>query len=425
MMFILLSLLLIALGLLVWRLLRIRRALSGLEDAISRSRRLMPEETDKELHFLGLFDLFRGYNGLVDRYQDFEHQNTGYSDQVDATLGAVQEAVIIFSGDHLIEFANKSAAEFFRKPRGLVGMRIESLLRSTSLLELITSFAVEGASKLAQVKLEQEGKMYWFEASCAKVSGVVAPHTESTLLVLHDITKLKQLEEMRRDFVANVSHELRTPLTIIKGFAETLIEDESSIAPDSRTRFLGKILTNAERLHVLVEDLLTLSRLESKPDQIEPQNNSLFSLLNETVENYKRRIQSEDQEIVLEFDQQVEDFLFDRFRINQVLDNLVENVFRYAPEFTVLRLKVNLDTSRKEVYCAVSDDGPGIPDKDVPHIFERFYRVDKGRSRDRGGTGLGLSITKHIVLLHGGRIKAESVVGQGTTITFNLPYRQQ
>lgn len=384
----------------------------------------MPLETDKELRFLGLLDLVRGYNGLVDRYQDFEHQNTGYSDQVDATLGAVQEAVVIFSSDHLIEFANKSAEEFFRKPRGLIGMRIESLLRSTSLLELMTSFAADGASKLAQVKLEQEGTLYWFEASCAKVSGVVAPHADSTLLVLHDITKLKQLEEMRRDFVANVSHELRTPLTIIKGFAETLIEDENSIAPDSRTRFLGKILTNAERLHVLVEDLLTLSRLESKPDQIEPQINSLFSLLHETMETYKRRIEPDAQEILFEFDEQVEDFYFDRFRINQVLDNLIENVFRYAPEFKVLGLKVSLDTNRKEVCCAVSDDGPGIPDKDVPHIFERFYRVDKGRSRDRGGTGLGLSITKHIVQLHGGQISAESEVGQGTTIRFCLPYRQ-
>jgi signal transduction histidine kinase len=117
-------------------------------------------------------------------------------------------------------------------------------------------------------------------------------------------------------------------------------------------------------------------------------------------------------------------FSFDVYRINQVVDNLVENAFRYAPDFTQLVLRARLDDSMEYVLCTVEDDGPGIPEKDLPHIFDRFYRVDKGRSRERGGTGLGLSIMKHIVLMHGGVVSAESTLGKGTRIHFSLPYKQ-
>ncbi|HKK19154.1 MAG TPA: ATP-binding protein, partial [Opitutales bacterium] len=239
----------------------------------------------------------------------------------------------------------------------------------------------------------------------------------------------------------------RTPLTIIKGFAETLAEDDASITPEARVRFLGKIVGNAERLNILVEDLLTLSRLESKPDQLDPAVQSLKSLLEDIMENYRTRIGKGPQEIHLHCDERVGDFAFDRFRINQVLDNLMENVFRYAPDFSRIDLRVELDEAAGLVLCSVVDDGPGIPEKDLPHVLERSYRVDKGRSRERGGTGLGLSIVKHIIQLHGGSVRAERANdgGQalpeslttearvsrrspdrakaGTRIVFTLPYR--
>ena len=143
---------------------------------------------------------------------------------------------------------------------------------------------------------------------------------------------------VRQDFVANVSHELRTPLTIIKGFAETLVEDNATLPIEARARFLGKIVNNAERLHVLVEDLLTLSRLESKPQQIAPEQHSLRQLLQETIDNYRSRVDVETQTLELKFDERIGDFCFDRFRINQVLDNLMENAFRYATDFGLLTL---------------------------------------------------------------------------------------
>jgi signal transduction histidine kinase len=241
---------------------------------------------------------------------------------------------------------------------------------------------------------------------------------------MYDITKLKGLEVMRREFVANVSHELRTPLTIIKGFAETLIDDKVTIDREMRHRFMGKILKNAERLNLLVEDLLTISRLESRPDQIESVEQPFESLLNEVAESYRNRLRNNEQKIEVIVGDAVGSFPFDRYRINQVLDNLIENVFRYAPEFTSITLEAVLEVDLGQVRCSVVDDGSGIPEKDLPHLFERFYRVDKGRSRETGGTGLGLSIVKHIVQLHGGTVEAESKLGEGTRMSFRLPIKQ-
>lgn len=295
-------------------------------------------------------------------------------------------------------------------------------MRSLTLLELLQSPEDPEEGEPRQISIEQDNQTLWFEASCARVRSVAQQPDSSTLLVLHDITELKRLEMMRRDFVANVSHELRTPLTIIKGYAETLAEDGDAVPPASRNRFLGKIVGNAERLNVLVEDLLTLSRLESKPDQLERHPNGLRELLEDTIENYRDRIDPAKQTIELRFDPEVGRFCFDRYRLNQVFDNLIENVFRYAPEFSQLVIEVRLDGGGEMVHFAFGDDGPGIPEKDIPHIFERFYRVDKGRSRERGGTGLGLSIVKHIIQLHGGTVHAEPGLESGTRICFTLPY---
>ena len=412
----------VLLALLLAYIAKTRQMVRDLEQAIRSGRRLMLHESSRRLEQLGFIRLATEVNRMVDRYRDYADENSGYSTQVEAVLGSIQEAVLIFDEDHIIEYANESARRLFQGASVMKGVRLESLLRSSSLLEFVGSHANRDVSQLSQVSVERSGELLWFEASCGLVSGVSAPEAQSTLLVLHDITRLKSLEEVRRDFVANVSHELRTPLTIIKGFAETLVDDNATMAGEARIRFLDKILNNAERLHVLVEDLLTLSKLESQPDQIELGLHSLRQLFEETAENYRSRLNEQQQSIRIVFDEHLEDFAFDRYRILQVIDNLVENAFRYAPEFSQLVLRAEIDPENACVRCCVEDDGPGIPSKDLTHIFERFYRVDKGRSRERGGTGLGLSIMKHIVQLHGGRVYADSVLGEGTRIYFTLPY---
>ena len=404
--------------------IRTRRVVAELQDALRLNRFLLISEPSLTLQRLSFDGLISETNELIGRYRKFTDVEIGHLNQLDAMLGSIQEAVIIFNDERVIEFVNDSAQLLFQQGRMLKGARLEVALRSPSLLDFLDTYRADRSIKMQQVSVERQGGDLWFEASCAEVRGVASENAESTLLVLHDITRLKSLEEVRRDFVANVSHELRTPLTIIKGFAETLVEDNATLPVETRARFLDKIVNNAQRLHVLVEDLLVLSRLESKPEPVDRSVQSLRALLEEILENYRSRLNFDEQMMTLEFDERVGEFAFERFRIQQVFDNLIENVFRYAPEFTRLVLRVTYNEAEGMVICTVQDDGPGIPEKDAPHIFERFYRVDKGRSRESGGTGLGLSIMKHIVHQHGGSVSVDSVMGEGTSFHFTLPYVQ-
>ncbi len=404
--------------------LKARRTVGELQESVRLSRCMLLNESSASMKRLGLPGLIKETNHLIDRYRDYLDVESGLSNQLEAMLGSIQEAVIIFDDQHVIEFVNDSAQRLFQRARALKGTRLETALRSPSLLEFLNAYRGDHSPKQQEVSVERLGEVLWFEVSCVAVRGVSAHNAESTLLVLHDITRLKGLEQVRRDFVANVSHELRTPLTIIKGFAETLVEDHVTLPVETRARFLDKIVDNAQRLHVLVEDLLVLSRLESNPERIQPTVQSLNQLLEEILESYRPRLNAEGQTIKLDFDERVGEFAFDRFRIQQVFDNLIENAFRYAPDFTLLTVSARYDELKNKVLCTVTDDGPGIPQKDIPHIFERFYRVDKGRSRESGGTGLGLSIIKHIVQQHGGSVSVESEAGQGATFYFSLPYVQ-
>ncbi len=391
----------------------------------ARSRQhLLTNQSSVLLRWVGLDALLEETNELIDRHNDYADVQMERLKQSEAILTSIQEAVIIFSENREIEYANESARKLFRQGESLKGQRLESVVRSPNLIDYLSAHTKQPDYSLQQLNLEHEGDLLWFEVSFARIREAIATDNVSTLLVLHDITQLKQLEELRREFVANVSHELRTPITIIKGYTETLIEDNAALAVDQRVRFLKKIEKNTKRLHLLVEDLLLLSRLESRPDQIKPSVESLRQLLDEIFEDYSSRLNRRKQQMVLAFDEQAREFAFERFRIHQVFDNLIENVFNYASEFTEIRVEITYDAVMNSVRCTVADDGPGIPEKDLPHIFQRFYRVDKGRSHEGGGTGLGLSIMKHIVQQHGGTVHAESKLAQGTSIHFNLPYVQ-
>ena len=418
------TILLLLLSLLLFRhILRLSRLLHELEDSVCSQRRLIPEDSRETLRKIGALGLVDSINELIDSNNQSIIQKNDYSEQIDVILGAVQEAVIVFNQDHVVEYANRSTERIFHEGLPIQGMSLEGVFRSSALLEHLDSAATQVDNEPTRIKINQGKKKLWFEVSCSMVQGMHPEGTYSTLLVMHDITKQKDLEASRRKFVANASHELRTPLTIIKGFAETLTDDKAVIDSKMRDRFTKKILKNAGRLHRLVEDLLTISRLESQPYLIEPVEQSIESLFTEVAESYYSRLDASRQRIEVKVDEAVDPFSFDRYRINQVLDNLVENVFRYAPEFRSIRLEAVLEPESGDVHCSVIDDGPGIPKKHLPHLFERFYRVDKGRSRETGGTGLGLSIVKHIVQLHGGTVAAESKVGEGTHISFRLPIK--
>jgi len=228
------------------------------------------------------------------------------------------------------------------------------------------------------------------------------------------------VEKTRRDFIANVSHELRTPLTSIQGYAETLLD--ASTDNHQVREFLEIIRKNASRMSRLTEDLLTLARVESGEHRFDVQPVAPGELLREAVESFRELARSQGIELLVE-DTASAQVSADREAIHQILSNLIDNALKYAG--TGGKIVVGARPSPRGIEFYVRDFGPGIPSEHVPRLFERFYRVDKARSRESGGTGLGLAIVKHIVLAHGGTIRAESELNHGSTFLFTLPVAAQ
>ena len=242
--------------------------------------------------------------------------------------------------------------------------------------------------------------------------------------LLHDITRIEQVERTQRDFVANVSHELRTPLTSITGYVETLLDHEASLSPQARS-FLETILKNAARMNRLTEDLLTLARVESSGQELHPVPTPVSLLVRDTLLAVSGLVQEADSLVEVgalpELDVQA-----DHNAVIQTLSNLIENAIKYGRDRTTGRSRVvvsatEINVPMHGVEFSVRDFGQGISSEHLPRLFERFYRVDKARSLETGGTGLGLSIAKHIVQSLGGEIRAESELNQGSTFLFTLP----
>jgi two-component system phosphate regulon sensor histidine kinase PhoR len=237
------------------------------------------------------------------------------------------------------------------------------------------------------------------------------------VLALYDLTGLRRLEAVRRDFVANVSHELKTPLTAIRGFAETLT---SELAPDPQhAQFAETIRANAERMQNLIDDLLDLSRIESGGWAPTPEVVDVSQAAEEAIAPYRDEAAQRGSTITISAGANAESLRADPIALRQALGNLVENAIRYTPRGGTITLFSRRENST--IVIGVQDTGTGIPSEHLPRIFERFYRVDPARSRAAGGTGLGLAIVKHLVEAHGGSVRAESQVGRGTTISLFFP----
>ncbi len=241
------------------------------------------------------------------------------------------------------------------------------------------------------------------------------------LLVLHDITELRRLEKVRAEFVANVSHELRTPLTAIKGYLETVL-DEARLASATHRRFLEIANSHAERMGRLINDLLNLSDIETGKVVLNLMPISLGDFVRDVSAMFEKDAAKKDVRLVSRIPPDLW-VRADRDRLSQILVNLVDNAVKYTPKGGTVSL-LAAKTDDNQIRIAVRDTGQGIPPNDLPRVTERFYRVDKARSRVEGGTGLGLAIVKHLVQLHGGTLHIRSEYGKGTTIEFVLPAGQ-
>ncbi len=422
-----LYLILIALaGTLAWlarRHWQLRRALTLLADAVAQRRGFLHEDNDLPRLHPAWRRLVGECAALVEQVAGLETAREGQLAQLQTTLGNLREGVLLVDRDNYILMANPALRRIFAYEQDVIGRRVEVVLHSADLLALLDSIRSSGESAQREIGFREQGKAVWVEATGALVSDAGAETAPWCLFVLHDITRLKELELVRKEFVANVSHELKTPIAMVRGYAETLGEDDGSMKPEERARFVGTIQRHAERLSALVDDLLTLSRLESGGLVLEPRWQKPAPVLRAALEEFRSVFAQAGQTVALAAEGEGIEVRLDPLRIGQVLTNLLQNAHKYAPRGARVEVGARACEGQPWAEFWVADDGPGIPATDLPRIFERFYRVEKGRSRDKGGTGLGLSIVKHLVLLHGGTVSAESRLGQGTTIKFRLPAR--
>jgi signal transduction histidine kinase len=404
----------------VLRHLRIAQLIRDVADALEEGRPYLLDRRPRFLIGHPISRALRHIRELQEENAKVSRLQAGHLTQIEVTLGNIQEAVFILNESNYVILANLASRELLGDGRSLNGLRIESIIRSSSLLDYVDNVKSGKPMGRREIEISRGERTLWFEVSGTLVSEVDPEGGKMTLFVLHDISRLKHLERVRKEFVGNVSHELRTPLTIIKGYSDTLVEDFEELPVDARRRFLEKIQGNVNRLNLLIEDLLTLSRLESSPERMQREPLSLRELVAEVLEQYEERIDPEKQRIRVDFAPEVDVVPGDRLKLTQTFQNLLDNIMRYASGFTEIMISACKREDGRFVEITVADNGSGIPPGDLPHIFERFYRVDKGRSRETGGTGLGLSIVKHIVQLHGGDIEVESEPGEGTSMRFNL-----
>lgn len=360
-------------------------------------------------------------NELVTENDRLQRIRSDQLAQLEATLGSLQEAVLIVDSTNTVLLANKALQGIFPRATNILGRRLELVLHSVPFLTYVDLVRKNQATPQHEIEFVEGTVSTWIELTGATVSALHDPRGPWLLFVLHDITKQKKLELVRKEFVANVSHELRTPLSVIKGYVETLVDSEADILPADRERFLKTIQRHTERLNSLLEDLLMLSRLESINPGLKREGVQFRELMENVVSDARSRPTAAQHEIEFTIDPVIDKISVDPLKVSQVFDNLLDNALKYTPKGS--KLTVSAQLKGRDVEICVRDNGPGIPAEDLPHIFERFYRVDKGRSRDKGGTGLGLSIVKHIVQLHGGRVWAESQLGQGSAFFFTLPAR--
>jgi two-component system phosphate regulon sensor histidine kinase PhoR len=332
--------------------------------------------------------------------------------ELETLLNSMQDAVIAVDIDGRVQWANRGMDRLLLRAPRLNAPLIDSV-RDPDFLAAIQQAAREQVVTSARSNTIASGRTFDVTAAPMPGGGAVA--------VLRDLTETERMEKTRRDFIANVSHELRTPLTSIQGYTETLLD--SPLGDNHVREFLEIIRKNAARMARLTEDLLTLARVESGEQRFDMQRVSAEELLQDALESFREVARSYDVELESENSVPAANVSADREAVHQIFSNLIENALKYAASGKKVVLGARAAESGIEFY--VRDFGPGISSEHLLRLFERFYRVDKARSRESGGTGLGLAIAKHIVLAHGGTIRAESELNHGSMFLFTLAAAKQ
>ena len=350
--------------------------------------------------------IFNNLNSISNKLKKYEDKLSKQKEGFNAIIESIKEAIWIQNEKGLIRTYNTSFANLIQQDE-IKNQYFWNVIRNKEIYDIVDRNFKKPDSRTEEITFDS--KHFLCSTSYSNFS-------KETVFILYDITEFRQLETIKKDFVLSVSHELRTPLTSIKGYLETFEND----LDDEQKGYVEIIKRNTDRLIHIVNDLLTLSRLEHDRS-LEKENIVIADFLENILKIFSHRIQAKGLELKIEQNSQKTLIQADRFKLEQVFINLIDNAVKYTDEGGI---KIIIDGDETNLIFRISDSGNGIAEEHLPRLFERFYVVDKSRSRRMGGTGLGLSIAKHIVNLHNGIIDVESEIGKGTTFIIRLPIEQ-
>ncbi len=353
---------------------------------------------------------------LLHEHEVLRNQRTLAEANLEIILSSMQEGVLVLDKRRTVRLANPAAQKLFNLPAEFAGRPVITLLREPAVEDMVVAAVERAEASDTELNLSARKPPMVLTVRVAPMRD--ASGEPAALAMFRDIANLKRLEDVRREFVANVSHELRTPLAIFQGYVEHLL-DVPDMPRKAQADVFAVLDRHSKRLTALVEDLLVLARMESQPEELSREEIDLPLFLAAMAGDFELRAEKKGVKLRVEVPADIAPLNADRLRMEQVFTNLTDNALKFTPEGGTVTLGAAV--ARHETLLWVSDSGQGILSSHMPHIFERFYRVDKGRSRDVGGTGLGLSIVKHIARAHGGDVEAESTFGKGTMIRLRLP----
>lgn len=364
-----------------------------------------------------LAELAEAMNQMAGQLDERIKTETRQKNKLEAVLAGMAEGVIAMDSDDHIISINDAAARFFRlDPLAATGKTLSEIVRNITFIDFVNASVLANEPREADIVLDDYGNRTLHTRTSSLLDG--ENRQAGTLIVFNDVTTLRRLETMRRDFAANVSHEIKTPLTSIRGFVETLLSDGDELN-EKQVHFLQIIEKNVNRLMAIIEDLLKLSRIETeKPGDIHYSKANLYKTLDAAMTALKAEAEKKNIHLALSCDDKLM-VRMDSSMIEQAVINLVDNAIKYCNENSRVDIRVILEKGGVDIH--VADTGAGIEKEHLPRLFERFYRTDKARSRQLGGTGLGLAIVKHIMLAHKGDVSVTSILGKGSDFVLHLP----
>jgi two-component system phosphate regulon sensor histidine kinase PhoR len=355
---------------------------------------------------------------LMDRRGDLEKRVRESESSAQTILGAMPDGLAVVDERRTVQLMNPELRRIFSIAGNVSGGTLLELVHNATVDRLAVEAIRVQEPQRDSIELPRGGGEPRELEVTAVPFGENSPDTKGAVILFRDVTHFRKVEKMRRDFVANVSHELRTPLSIFRGYLETLIDDPHQ-PPGELLRILEVMERHSNRLNALVEDVLSLARLESPGIELTLSDVDLPELLHSVMRDWEKRLAAKQLKSHLNFPGNLPRLRADETRLQELIYNLLDNAVKYSkPGGTVF---LRAEPVGDSVRISVADQGVGIPENDLPRIFERFYRADKSRSNEHPGTGLGLSIVKHIAQVHGGSVEAESELGKGTRISVVLP----